>query len=350
MTKPARKSSECSSPRVLAPLFVLAAVLLGSAAYTRALRPVDPSATASRGIVHIPESMGVAEIGALLSSKGFVRSPVAFRIRTLLSGQEGRLQSGYYEVSSDMALPEVIRLLAQGRRAVRNVTLPEGLTRARLAEIIGTELFVDGEAFESAASAEAVEEALRVQLPSAVTSAEGYLFPETYRFELGTAPQVAVKRMLKEFRQRFLQPLWEPTPPGERWGTLHEVVTLASLVEAEARVDRERALIAGVLRHRLEQGIKLQCDATVQYALPARKARLTYEDLKVESPYNTYLYKGLPPGPICSPGLASLQAALRPTPTAYLYYVARGDGTHVFSRSYREHQAAISRLRASGAR
>ena len=153
--------------------------------------------------------------------------------------------------------------------------------------------------------------------------------------------------MIVEFRQRFMIAVWQRTPPAQRWGSLHEVVTLASIVEEEAKVDKERPLIAGVLLNRLWAGMKLQCDATVQYALPQRKSRLTHEDLRIQSPYNTYLHKGLPPGPICNPGLASLRAALRPAETQYLFYVARGDGTHIFCRTYQEHVAAIKRISAA---
>jgi len=347
MTKAARSKQNYNSPRVLLPLFALAVLLFAAAAYTRGLRPVDSPVAASKQIIHIKEGMGLGEIAAALSNKGYIRSPTAFTICALLSGQAGKLQSGYYELSSDMVTPHVLRVIAEGRHAVADLTVPEGLTIAQIAQLVQNTLRVDTEQFQAAATAQTIEEGLDVQLPPTVDTAEGYLFPETYQFELGANPNTIVNRMIVEFRQRFMMAVWQRTPPAQRWGSLHEVVTTASLVEEEAKVDKERALIAGVLLNRLWAGMKLQCDATVQYALPQRKSRLTHEDLRIQSPYNTYLYNGLPPGPICNPGLASLRAALRPAETQYLFYVARGDGTHIFCRTYQEHVAAIKRISAA---
>ncbi len=336
--------------RILVPIVAVAAVLVVAAVYTRSLRPVDSPAAASKQIIHIEEGMGLGEIAAVLSTTGYIRSATAFRICALLSGQAGKLQSGYYQLSPDMSVPQIIDLLSEGRQAVATLTVPEGLTLSEVAVLSQKVLFTDTEQFRAAATAQAVEESLQIRLPSAITSAEGYLFPETYQFQVGIEPQRIVARMIEEFRTRFVAPLWQVTPLAQRWGSLHEVVTLASLIEEEAQVDEERPLIAGVLLNRLRAGMKLQCDATVQYALPARKSRLTHEDLKIQSPYNTYLHQGLPPGPISNPGLASLQAALKSAATGYMYYVARGDGTHIFSQTYGEHQAAIRRIRGAGAR
>jgi UPF0755 protein len=151
--------------------------------------------------------------------------------------------------------------------------------------------------------------------------------------------------MLAEFKQKFYDPFWLPAVALKPWGNLLQVVTLGSLVEKEARVEAERPLIAGVLLHRLRTGMRLQCDATVQFALGEHKARLTDRDLKIDSPYNTYLHPGLPPGPICNPGLPSLQAALHPGTTDYLFYVAKRDGTHAFAKTFEEHKANITALR-----
>lgn len=318
--------------------------------YLYALGPATRNGLTPGGIVLIERGLGAADIAHLLARQGYIRCPTVFGIHLILTGQTDRLQSGYYEISSDMSMPQIIGMLAEGRHAVAYLTIPEGLTIVQISKLVETTLLTKDEEFQAAATVEAVKNRLGVQLPPTATSAEGYLFPETYRFELGTNPHTIVNRMVEEFRQRFLKPLLLATPPDERWGRVHEVVTLASLVEEEAKVDEERALIAGVLLNRLKKGMKLQCDATVQYALPERKARLTYEDLKIPSPYNTYLHQGLPPGPISNPGLPSLRAALQPAETQYLYYVARGDGTHIFSRTYQEHLAAIKKIRSAGPR
>ncbi len=336
--------------RILVPLVAVAAVLVLAAVYTRSLRAPHSPANTNTQIIHIQPGMGLGDIATALARAGYLRSPVAFQIYALLHGQAHRLQSGYYQLSPDMSAPQIIDLLSEGRQAVATLTVPEGLTLSEVAVLSQKVLFADTEQFRAASTAQAVEESLQIRLPSTITSAEGYLFPETYQFQVGIEPQRIVAQMIEEFRTRFVAPLWQATPPAQCWGSLHEVVTLASLIEEEAQVDKERPLIAGVLLNRLRAGMKLQCDATVQYALPERKGRLTHEDLKIQSPYNTYLHQGLPPGPICNPGLASLQAALKPATTGYMYYVARGDGTHIFSQTYGEHQAAIRRIRGAGAR
>jgi UPF0755 protein len=152
-----------------------------------------------------------------------------------------------------------------------------------------------------------------------------------------------VRRMVRELQERFHAPNREAIE--QRGLSLHEIVTLASLIEREAKLDGERELIAGVIQNRLDSNMKLQIDATVQYALPEHKPRLLYEDLKIDSPYNTYRHHGLPPGPIASPGLPSLMAALHPARTDAFFYVARPDGSHVFSPTYDDHLQAIERIR-----
>jgi len=182
-----------------------------------------------------------------------------------------------------------------------------------------------------------------VSFAPAGESLEGYLLPETYEFAYGTAAEDLVRRMVEELDRQFVKPNADAIAASKL--SLHEIVTLASLVEREAKVAADRAKIAGVLTNRLSRGMKLQCDATVQYALGEHKPRLTFADLKVDSPYNTYLHAGLPPGPIACPGIASLRAALQPERTDALFYVARPDGSHVFTRTYEEHLAAIAQIR-----
>jgi len=174
---------------------------------------------------------------------------------------------------------------------------------------------------------------------------EGYLFPDTYRIESSQSERGIIAQMLRRFDRVVWQDLFDGRP-AYQGRTISDIIVLASLVEAEAKRDDERPTIAGVFVNRLARGQRLECDATVQYALGEnRKPRLMHEDLLIESDYNTYLHPGLPPGPICSPGEASIRAAMSPADVPYLYYVAGPDGSHVFSRTFADHQAAIARLR-----
>jgi UPF0755 protein len=182
-------------------------------------------------------------------------------------------------------------------------------------------------------------ESLGINAPSL----EGYLFPESYLITYGADSRDIVEMMVAHFFDVFTQDMKER---AEELGfTMEEAVTLASLIEKEAACEHEKPIISGVYHNRLKKGLLLQCDATIQYILPKRKPRLFYSDLQIDSPYNTYIYKGLPPTPIASPGRSSIIAALWPASTDYLYFVARGDTTHIFSRTLEEHNEAKRRVK-----
>jgi UPF0755 protein len=287
-------------------------------------------------VVTVPPGADAALVGGLLERHGIVRSALAFRLWARWQGLEGRIQAGEYRFSPAEAIPGILRRLAAGDVLLHRVTLPEGLSAAEVARRLEQRGVVDAEAF-----LEEVARADRHWIPemegNRTGSVEGYLFPDTYHFPRGFGADRAVAAMVARFREATAE-LWAlPRPLGL---SPYEVVVLASLVEREARRDSERARIAGVLYNRLRRGMPLQVDATVLYALGRHKDRVLYRDLEVDSPYNTYRRTGLPPGPIANPGLASLRAALRPEAHDYLYYVARPDGTHVFSRTLAEHERA----------
>lgn len=328
--------------RRLAVVAVIVSVLAVAGAlswYRAGLAPVSTSGNPV--IVFIPPGTGVAEIGAILSTAGLLRNERAFRVMLMVTGLGTKLQAGHYELAPTMSAREIAERLASGDVASFRVTIPEGFTLAQIADRMAKQGDLDREEFLAAATGSALVGEVALPLPSGAL--EGYLFPETYEFRYDDPPRAMVARMVRELDRRFVTPNRDAI--AKRGLSLHEIITLASLVEREARVDSERPLIAGVIQNRLERGMRLQIDATVQYALPKHKPRLTYEDLKVDSPYNTYLYAGLPPGPIASPGLPSLLAALRPARTDALFYVARPDGTHVFTRTYEEHLRAIQSIR-----
>ena len=252
------------------------------------------------------------------------------------------MKAGYFELSPAMSGQEMAERIASGQVAHRRITIPEGLRLEQIARRVEQSGLVTADELLAAAVPETIEGRVSFPPPPG-PDLEGYLLPQTYEFTFGVSAAEIVRRMASELDAEFVRPNAGEIAASKL--TLHEIITLASLVEREARVDEDRPKIAGVLMNRLARGMKLQCDATVQYALGEHKSRLTFEDLKVDSPYNTYLHEGLPPGPIACPGIASLNAALHPAAIDALFYVARPDGTHVFTRTYEEHLAAIRRIR-----
>jgi UPF0755 protein len=214
------------------------------------------------------------------------------------------------------------------------VTIPEGLEMPQVAEVVSRGLGLDAAAFEEAASSG--EHALPPYLPEDAPSLEGFLFPKTYEFPTGVDEDQVITRLLEQFEAEAATLDWDRA--GALGLTAYEVVIVASMIEREARVDRDRAKVSAVIHNRLREGMPLQIDATVQYAMPEGNRPLTFEDYEYESPYNTYLHPGLTPTPIASPGLESLQAALDPADEDYLYFVVTDPqtGEHAFAETYEE--------------
>jgi len=319
-----------------------ALLLMAGHALWGLLTPVGGSAPQ---IVTIEPGESVAQVCAALAEKGLIRSPTALTLAAYGTGMWRSLQAGRHELDASMTAMEMLQALCRNSRQVWEwVTIPEGFTLRQIAAAVAE----TGAATAPAFAREATRPALfDISFPLPPDSLEGYLFPDTYRLDAESNARTVIAQMLRRFQEVVWRGLLGEREP-EDGRSLHEVVILASLIEGEAKVDEERPVIAGVLMNRLRRGQKLECDASVQYALgEGRKNRLLYEDLQIESDYNTYLHEGLPPGPICSPGESSLRAALAPARTPYLYYVARADGSHVFSRTYREHLAAVAAVRAA---
>ena len=295
-------------------------------------------------LVVVARGESVLSVGNTLEREGLIRSARVFVAYAYLTRKHGRIQAGRHELAPTMDAREILDALCYGtHRAWRWVTIPEGYTLRQIAEAAGKELG-SSEGFLQAAAAPA---SLAPGFPLPESGVEGYLFPDTYRLDADATAKSLVAQMLRRFREVVWKGLLKEKP-SYHGRSLQQIVTLASLVEAEAKQDKERAVIAGVLTNRLAQGRRLECDATVQYALGVdRKQRLLYKDLEIDSEYNTYRHAGLPPGPICSPGEASLKAAMEPASVSYLYYVAKPDGSHVFSNTFAEHTAAIARVRQS---
>lgn len=326
--------------RLLEPLLLLLVVFFcGQIAWIYyGLKPSVVSGDTIR--LDVPRGSSVKEVGMLLEKEGLIRNSNSFVWCVYLTGKERSIKAGRYHLTAEMPFTRILGELQEGRSIYHRVTIPEGLTQKEITAILVNRGLVEEERFaELLSDRNFLYTYLEEFKPR---SGEGFLFPDTYDF----ADQAGEEEILAVFFRRFLQ-VWNEVIPEHTVKNLSplQLVTLASIIEREAKKEEERPLIAAVFLNRLRLGYPLQSCATVMYALGERKARLLYNDLRVESPYNTYLYRGLPPGPIASPGRASLVAALHPAKTDFLYFVARPDGTHIFSRSYREHLQAQNELR-----
>ncbi|KUK12294.1 MAG: Aminodeoxychorismate lyase [Moorella sp. 60_41] len=323
---------------LLAAALILA--LMGSWAWWQSLMAPAGEEGAPPVKVTIPPGATAAEIGRLLEDRGIIRSASAFRFYAARQKADQHLKPGVYLLSPGEPLFRILEQLVAGRVMEEKFTIPEGFTLKQIARLLADKGLVTEDEFWQAA-ARPYDYPFLEGLSPASNYLEGFLFPDTYRVPAGASAETIIRLMLDRFQQVYSE-IEKERAPGLELNTL-EIVTLASIVEKEAKLDRERPLIAGVFLNRLRRGMKLESCATVEYLLEEPKPVLTYEDLQIDSPYNTYQVMGLPPGPIASPGRASLLAALNPARTDYLYFAARPDGSHEFSRSWREHLAAVSR-------
>jgi len=296
-------------------------------------------------LVYVEKGSSIFELATQLHKKQLLTwwAKQGFVAAGLVSGRARKLQPGQYKLKTTMTAWEMLGDIATGKVHTVRITIPEGFTLEQIGELLEEEKLATKGEFLELTTTEAASFGTR--FPKVNWSLEGYLFPDTYETNGdGRSVQLIIGKMLNRFDEVVWEELFKENENAAQL-SLHEVITLASLIEREAQVPEERPLIAGVYMNRLRKGMKLGCDATVQYAMDNHKSRLTFDDLKTPSLYNTYLYKGLPPGPICNPGRASIAAALNPEKSDYLFYVAKGDGSHIFSRSYQEHQRTIDRLR-----
>lgn len=312
---------------LLAGIAVAGAVFLGAGAAVLLWWEMRPPGGSDRSrTVVVPPGETTWQIGRRLAEARVVRSARAVVVASKLRRADGRLRSGEYALSPAQSTWQIVGILARGEAILHRLTIPEGYTVAQIADALAEAGLADRGRF--------LDLALR---------SEGYLFPDTYLLPRGLGEAALIARFLGRFDAVIGADLREAA--RARGLSLHQLVTVASMIEREARVPQERAVIAGVIYNRLRLGMRLEIDATVLYALGRHKAELAFADLAVDSPYNTYRNPGLPPGPIANPGLAAVAAAAAPAETPFLYYVLRPDGSHHFSRTLREHQDAARRYR-----
>jgi UPF0755 protein len=307
--------------------------------------PIGDSPSPVTFIVETGET--AASIAARLEELDLITDATLFRRFLQYHGLDASLEAGEYQLRRNMNMREIAEALQHSRMQEVAITIPEGWRAEQVADLLTAENIMDGSVFLAAVrQGVAIDHPLLADRPAGV-SLEGYLFPETYRLPAQAAPEDLLTRMLDTMQARL--PIgWEGIASAHGL-TFYEVLIVASIVEREAVVPEERPTIASVYLNRLEQGMYLQADPTVQYAMGYQpetgqwwKTPVTLEEYEnVNSPYNTYLYPGLPPGPICSPGASSILAVLQPAQTTYLFFLGRGDGSHVFAETYEEHQRNV---------
>ncbi len=322
---------------VLAVALVIAA---GTAAYGLRARALEPfrGYSGEEQFVDVPMGAGPRTIGARLVAAGVVRDDLSFRVALWLTGRARALKAGEYRFAGPVSAVQVAELLARGEIYTRPVTFREGLTIAQMAEFYASSGLGTREAFVAAAK----DTSLVHDVDPAATDLEGYLFPDTYPVPRRTPAATLVAQMVRGFRAALPPELIARAAADGL--TVRQVVTLAALVEKETAQDAERPIVAAVYRNRHRIGMPMQADPTVIFALQQAgkwDGNLTRDDLGFDSPYNTYRYGGLPPGPIAAPGRRALEAVVSPAAVDYLYFVSRNDSTHVFATTLRDHNRNV---------
>jgi len=300
-------------------LISLIAILFITAIYF----PLEENSTTQK-VVNIPSGTNAKEIVYVLEKNEIIRKN-NYILRTLIKllKLEDQLKYGEYKLNSSMNMLQILDKLVKGEVIVYKITIPEGYTYTQIAELLDKKEIAEKETFLKLAK-------------ESEKSWEGYLFPDTYEVPKKYGAENIAKVMLSNFNQVAIENKF--TDKAEEIGfSLNEIIILASIIEKEAKFSEEKNKVSSVFHNRLKKGMKLQSCATIQYILEEPKERLDENDLKIDSPYNTYLYKGFPPGAICNPGLDSIIAALEPAEEDYLYFVLGENGGHIFSKTYQEH-------------
>jgi UPF0755 protein len=289
--------------------------------------------------VIVPRGSNLRVAAESLHKAHVIRSVTLFRLYGMLKGRDRSIRAGTYVVQPSMSWGQLLDVLHGGKGVEPSITIPEGWSLSQIGPQLVRVLHASPDSVQAAIGDTALLHALDIPTPTL----EGYLFPDTYVFPEGTTPREAVHLMVNRFQQVW-QPAWDSVLQ-RRAMSRNDVMALAAIVEKEARLPEERPVIAAVYMNRIKAGMLLQADPTVQFAIGHHVTRVLYKDLTIDSPYNTYRYKGLPPGPIASPGKPSIMAALNPANVPYRYFVAHPDGHHEFTVTFAQHAEAVKRAR-----
>ncbi len=324
---------------IMAGILILAAIVLGVAINANNNKNL---ATGENIIITVEPGMTNADIATLLQNKKMINSPVFFRLQSKFARMERSLQAGEYEIVSGMSNWEIIDLFSKGQVRHKTLTIPEGYTIEQIAKKIEESGLGSAEEFKKAAKDYAPYSYMETSNNNVIFKAEGFAYPSTYYLSPGSAEKEILAIMVKEFDTQLTEDIRQKAKDKNM--SVRDLVNLASLVEKEAVFPEERPLIAGVFLKRLQIQMPLQSDTTIQYILGVQKKEISIADTKIDSPYNTYLYAELPPGPIASPSISTINAVLDPKPTNYLYFVADLEGHHHFTETYQDHLKEIERI------
>jgi UPF0755 protein len=289
-------------------------------------------------VFEIQPGMPLKKVALKLSKHGLIRSPSAFQAIAYIQGKQKQVRVGEFNLSPSMLPSEILSRITSGKTVLHLITIPEGYRITEIAKLLHSAGLADQENFLHHTRDKNMIQSLGIT----AENLEGYLFPETYHFNKNTPEIKIVQKMVATFKQQVLKPqlLKSAKESSLSW---REIVILASLIEKETGLDSERKIISSVFHNRLRKNMRLQTDPTVIYAIEKFDGNIRKRDLKIDSPYNTYRHKGLPPGPIANPGLKSIVAAISPIESNHLYFVSRQDGSHHFSSTLIEHNQAVQK-------
>lgn len=324
-------------------IFIIIVVVL-IIQYNEDLRPISTENDKEVIKVELPLGSSVKGISEQLKQQGVIKNSLSFRLYSKLEGINGKYKAGIYYLDTGMGIKEIAEILQHGKgyNEVVRFTIPEGYEVRMIIDKLVELGIGNKDKFYEVINNHTYDYDFLESIPENATPLEGYLFPDTYEIFRSASEEDIIRKMLDRFNSVFTDEYKERT--AELNMTINDIITLASIIEREAKADKERRVVSSVFHNRLEINMLLGSCATVQYILKERKDVLLNKDLEIESPYNTYKHPGLPPGPIASPGMKSIEAALYPDDTDYLYFVAEKNGTHYFSKTLDEHLRAQKRI------
>ena len=292
-----------------------------------------------RGYVHVRSDMTAVDVAEEMYDGGYIASPLWFRAAAQMTGQAGQLKEGEYSIDSSMSLQQILAKLTSGESEADRLVIPEGYTVWQTAKRVAAMGHISEEEFLAAAKDASLLYPYMKGNRDVTFPTEGFLFPDTYFVPKNATAEDVVRMMLKNFDAHLSEDMKKQI--ADKNMSIYQFVTLASLVEKEAKYEEDRPLISSVFLNRLAQHMKLQSDASISYAMGSHKEAYSIAETQYDSPYNTYMYEGLPPGPIANPGMACMNAILQAPQTSYLYFVADKDGHNYFSVTYDDHMKNV---------
>ena len=302
--------------------------------YTEITTPLSPQG--NQAIIEIRRGSNSKTISSLLQQKGLIKYSWTFNILAIIKDTGKKLKAGEYLLGPGMSPDQILNKIVKGQVIQHPITIPEGFNLNEIGDLLEKHHVTKKKSFIAAA----IDSKVIKSFGLSTHSLEGYLFPETYYFEKDITDYDILKKFTDTFKEKIMTPKFMSKVENSNL-SFHEIITLASLIEKETAKEEERALISAVFHNRLKKNMLLQCDPTVIYALKNFDGNIRKKDLKIDSPYNTYRYRGLPPGPISNPGLSSIETALRPAKANFLYFVSKKNGEHKFSTTLKEHNLAV---------